>query len=152
MVFRLGYDGHGLSSRTASCVLPLFVTTLLLVPAAASVTTFLFLWELMAITSLLLVLVDHRRRPEVQVAGQWYAVMTQFGAAALLVGLVLLATHAGSQSFAAIAAAVGRTCRPGCATPPSCWCWSASGRRPAWCRCTCGCPAPIPRLRVRCRP
>ena len=105
MVFRLGYDGHGLSSRTASCVLPLFVTTLLLVPAAASVTTFLFLWELMAITSLLLVFVDHRRRPEVQVAGQWYAVMTQFGAATLLVGLVLLATHAGSQSFAAIAAA-----------------------------------------------
>jgi len=105
MAFRLGYDGHGLSSRTASCVLPLFVTTLLLVPAAASVTAFLFLWELMAITSLLLVLVDHRRRPEVQMAAQWYAVMTQFGAAVLLVGLVLLAAHADSQSFAAIAAA-----------------------------------------------
>ncbi|HVB94862.1 MAG TPA: proton-conducting transporter membrane subunit [Acidimicrobiales bacterium] len=104
MVFRLGYDGHGLSSRTASSVLPLFVTTLLLVPAAATVTTFLFLWELMAITSLLLVLVDHRRRPEVQVAGQWYAVMTQLGAAALLLGLVLLAARTGSQSFAAIAA------------------------------------------------
>ena len=108
MVFRLGYDGHGLSSRTASCILPLFVTTLLLVPAAASVTTFLFLWELMAIASLLLVLVDHRRRPEVQVAAQWYAVMTQFGAAALLVGLVIVATHAGSQSFAAIAAGSAR--------------------------------------------
>lgn len=104
MVFRLGYDGHGLSSRTASCVLPLFVIALLLVPAAASVTTFLFVWELMAVTSLLLVLVDHRRRPEVAVAAQWYAVMTQLGAAALLVGLVLLATHAGSQSFAAITA------------------------------------------------
>ena len=137
MVFRLGYDGHGLSSRTASCTLPLFVTTLLLVPAAASVTTFLFVWELMAITSLLLVLVDHRRRPEVAVAGQWYAVMTQFGAAALLVGLVLLSTHAGSQSFAAIAAGASRfapatsTCtspsfcaaatalRDGCFTPAS---------------------------------
>ena len=105
MVFRLGYEGHGISSRTASAVLPLFVTTLLLVPAASSVTTFLFLWELMAITSLLLVLVDHRRRPEVQVAGQWYAVMTQFGSAALLVGLVLLSTHAGSQSFAAMTTA-----------------------------------------------
>ena len=104
MVFRLGYHGHGLSSRTASCVLPLFVTTLLLVPAAANVTTFLFVWELMAITSLLLILVDQRRRAEVQVAAQWYAVMTQVGAAALLVGLVLLATHTGSQSFTAIAA------------------------------------------------
>jgi hydrogenase-4 component B len=104
MVFRLGYQGHGLSSRTASCVLPLFVTTLLLVPAASNVTTFLFLWELMAITSLLLVLVDHGRRPEVAAAGQWYAVMTQFGAAALLVGFVLLATRTGDQSFAAITA------------------------------------------------
>ncbi len=103
MVFRFGYEGHGLASRTASCILPLFVTSLLLVPAASNVTTFLFLWELMAITSLLLVLVDHARRSEVQVAGQWYAVMTQLGAAALILGLVLLATRSGSQSFAVIA-------------------------------------------------
>ena len=104
MVFRVGYDGHGLASRTASSILPLFVTSLLLVPAASNVTTFLFLWELMATTSLLLVLSDHARRSEVQVAGQWYAVMTQVGAAALILGLVLLATRSGSQSFTVIAA------------------------------------------------
>ena len=103
MVFRFGYAGHGLSSRTASCILPLFVTTLLLVPAASNVTTFLFLWELMAVTSLFLVLTDHAHRREVQAAGQWYAVMTQLGAAALILGLVLLATRSGSQSFAVIA-------------------------------------------------
>ncbi|MGD0085290.1 MAG: hydrogenase 4 subunit B, partial [Acidimicrobiales bacterium] len=56
MIFRLGYAGHGLSSRTASSALPLFVTTLLLVPAASNVTSFLYLWELMALTSLVLVL------------------------------------------------------------------------------------------------
>ena len=105
LIYRLGYEGHGLASRTASSTLPLFVTTLLLVPAAADVTTFLFLWEAMALTSLLLVLADHQYRPEVQVAGQWYAVMTQAGAAAILVGLVLLATRSGGQSFAAIGAA-----------------------------------------------
>ena len=115
MVFRLGYEGHGLSSRTASCVLPLFVTTLLLVPAAANVTTFLFLWELMAVTSLLLVLVDHRRRSEVQTAGQWYAVMTQFGAAALLVGLVLLATARREPVVRRHRRQARRTCPPGCA-------------------------------------
>ena len=103
MVFRFGYEGLGLASRTASGILPLFVTSLLLVPAASNVTTFLFLWELMAITSLLLVLTDHTRRGEVQAAGQWYAVMTQLGAAALILGLVLLATRSGSQSFAVIA-------------------------------------------------
>jgi len=105
LVFRLGYAGHGLGSRTASAVLPLFVTTLLLVPAASSIGTFLFVWELMAVTSLILVLTDHRRRPEVQSAGQWYGVMTQCGAAALLLGLVLLAVKSGSQSFAVISAA-----------------------------------------------
>jgi len=104
IVFRLGYKGHGLSSRTGSCVLPLFVTTLLLVPAASAVGTFMFLWELMAVTSLVLVLADHRARDEVNRAGQWYAVMTQFGAAVLLLALVLLAQRAGSQSFAVIAA------------------------------------------------
>ena len=105
LVFRLGYEGHGLSSRTASSILPLFVTTLLFVPAAADVTTFLFLWESMAVTSLLLVLADHRYRTDVQTAGQWYAVMTQAGAAAILVGLVLLATRSGGQSFTLMAAA-----------------------------------------------
>jgi formate hydrogenlyase subunit 3/multisubunit Na+/H+ antiporter MnhD subunit len=104
LIFRLGYRGHGLASRTASCTLPLFVTSLLLVPAASAVGTFLFLWELMAATSLVLVLADHRARPEVQRAGHWYGVMTQFGAAVLTLALVLLATHAGSQSFAVIAA------------------------------------------------
>jgi len=104
MIFRLGYAGHGLSSRTASSALPLFVTTLLLVPAASNVTSFLYLWELMALTSLVLVLTDHRHRGEVQVAGQWYAVMTQLGAAAILIALVFLATRTGSQSFTAMAA------------------------------------------------
>ena len=103
-VFRLGYRGHGLASRTASFVFPLFVTMLLIVPAASSVGTFLFLWELMAVSSLLLVLADHRQRDEVQRAAQWYGVMTQFGAVVLLLSLVLLATHVGGQSFALISA------------------------------------------------
>jgi formate hydrogenlyase subunit 3/multisubunit Na+/H+ antiporter MnhD subunit len=103
-VFRLGYRGHGLASRTASAILPLFVTTLLLVPAASSVGTFMFFWELMAGTSLFLVLADHRQRAEVAEAAGWYGVMTQFGAVALLAALVLLATHAGGQSFALLAA------------------------------------------------
>ncbi len=103
-VFRLGYQGHGLSSRPASFVLPLFVTMLFVVPAASSVGTFLFLWELMAATSLVLVLADHRQRDEVRRAAQWYGVMTQFGALVLLLSLVLLAAHAGGQSFGLIGA------------------------------------------------
>ncbi len=103
VIFSLGYHGPGLAGRPASTALPLFVTSMLLVPAASSVTTFLVLWELMALSSLILVLSDQRRRAEVQRAGEWYAAMTQAGAAAILLALVLLAGHAGGQSFAALA-------------------------------------------------
>ncbi len=103
-IFWLGYASHGLSSRTASATLPLFITSMLLVPAAGSVATFLFVWELMALSSLVLVLVDQSRREETRSAAQWYAVMTHAGAAAVLLALVLLAAHAGGQTFAEIRA------------------------------------------------
>ena len=48
-------------------MVPLFVAAMLLVPAAGSVGTFLVCWELMALTSLLLVLAEHRRRAEVRI-------------------------------------------------------------------------------------
>jgi len=102
-LYWLGYASHGLSTRTSSAVIPLFVTSMLLVPAAGSVATFLWLWELMALTSLLLVLVDHRRREAARSAAEWYAVMTHVGAAAILLALLVLSAHAGAQTFSAIA-------------------------------------------------
>jgi hydrogenase-4 component B len=102
--YAVGYTAHGSRSRTATALLPLFITSLLLVPAAGSVATFLAAWELMALTSLLLLLTDHRHRRETRQAAQWYAVMTHAGAAAILLGLVLMAAGAHSQSFAVIAA------------------------------------------------
>ncbi len=101
-VYAIGYGGPGLSSRRSASVLPLFVTSMLLVPAAASMTTFLFVWEAMALGSLVLVLADHAKRPEVASAGQWYGVLTQVGAAAILLALLLLSTRTGNQSFTAI--------------------------------------------------
>ncbi|MGW4161110.1 proton-conducting transporter transmembrane domain-containing protein [Streptomyces sp. NPDC004788] len=98
-------EAHGPASRTAQTVLPLFALTLVLVPAAASVSTFLSLWELMALASLLLVLVEHRERAEVRRAGVWYAVMSQLGLVLLLAGLALFAGAAGGEGFAALRAA-----------------------------------------------
>ncbi|CAG7623263.1 proton-conducting transporter transmembrane domain-containing protein [Actinacidiphila bryophytorum] len=95
-----GRPAQGIRSRGAQAVLPLFALALLLVPAAASVSTFLLLWELMALTSLLLVLAEHRERPSVGQAGLWYAVMTQLGFVLLLAGLGLFAARAGGESFA----------------------------------------------------
>jgi formate hydrogenlyase subunit 3/multisubunit Na+/H+ antiporter MnhD subunit len=107
-VYAAGYARHSGAGRTVSAVLPLFAASMLGVPAAASAGTFLLCWELMAVTSLLLVLTEHRRRPEVAEAGRWYAVMTHLGFACILAGLMILAAHAGGDSFAALRAAGGR--------------------------------------------
>ncbi|HEY5303691.1 MAG TPA: proton-conducting transporter membrane subunit [Acidimicrobiales bacterium] len=103
-LYWLGYASHGLATRSASSTLPLFVTSMLLVPFAASVATFLVLWEMMALASLVLVLTDQSRREAARSAAQWYAVMTHAGAAAILLALVLLSAHSGGQTFADIEA------------------------------------------------
>jgi hydrogenase-4 component B len=110
-LYSIGYtgghhaDGAGASSRTAQALLPLFVAAMILVPAAGNVTTFLALWELMALTSLALVLAQHRLRPAVHEAGVWYGAMTHAGLVAILLGLVLFASQAGGESFDALRAA-----------------------------------------------
>ncbi|MFF0267581.1 proton-conducting transporter membrane subunit [Kribbella sp. NPDC004536] len=99
-LYAIGYADH--ASRTEHALLPLFVAAMILVPAAANVTTFLVLWELMALTSLALVLAEHRLRPAVREAGVWYGAMTHAGLIAILLGLVLFASKAGSESFDAL--------------------------------------------------
>jgi hydrogenase-4 component B len=101
--YNVGYAAHGGGGRARTALLPLFVTSLLAVPAAASIATFMAAWELMALSSLLLLLTGHRRA-EARDAAQWYAVMTHAGAAAILLAFVLIGAHAGGQSFAAIRA------------------------------------------------
>ena len=103
-LYWLGYASHGFATRSASSALPLFVASMLLVPFAASVATFLVLWEMMALTSLVLVLTDQSRREAARSAAQWYAVMTHAGAAAILLALVLLSAHSGGQTFVDIEA------------------------------------------------
>ncbi len=101
-VYGMSYSGHGVGSRPVQASLPVFVVAMLLVPAAGSAGTFLLCWELMALASLLLVLAEHRERPEVAVAGRWYAVMTHAGFLAVLVALLLLVGRAGDDSFGAL--------------------------------------------------
>jgi formate hydrogenlyase subunit 3/multisubunit Na+/H+ antiporter MnhD subunit len=114
-VFGIGYARHGLDGRAAQAVVPVFVAAMLLVPAADSVGTFLVCWELMAVTSLAVVLAEHRRRAEVGEAGLWYGVMTHLGFIAILIGLLVFAAHANGDSFAALRAA-GAHLSPGMAS------------------------------------
>jgi formate hydrogenlyase subunit 3/multisubunit Na+/H+ antiporter MnhD subunit len=93
------------AARPVQVVFPLFVVAMLLVPAAASVATFLVCWELMALTSLVLVVAEHRRHQEVARAGRWYAVMTHLGFVSVLIGLLVFVAHAHGDSFDALRAA-----------------------------------------------
>ncbi|PXY17005.1 proton-conducting transporter membrane subunit [Prauserella muralis] len=114
-VYGISYTrSHGLDARGVQVVFPLFVVAMLLVPAAASVGTFLVCWELMALFSLLLVVAEHRHRPEVAQAGRWYAVMTHLGFVAVLIGLLVFVAHAADDSFPALREA-GRHLSPGAA-------------------------------------
>ncbi len=97
--YAIGYARREHLGGAALAVLPLFVAAMLLVPAAGSVTTFLLTWELMAVTSLVLVLAEHTR-PQVRSAALVYAVMTQLGFAAILVGLMVLSAAGGADRFA----------------------------------------------------
>lgn len=109
-IYSIAYTRNTLQARSMQAVWPVFVLSLILVPAAASVSTFLVLWELMALSSLVLVLAEHRHRTEVASAGTWYAVMTHLGLVAILAGLAWFASQVGGESFAAL--------RHGAATMP----------------------------------
>jgi len=87
-LFTIGYQQRRPLPTAGLVCLPVFAAALVLVPLAWSVTTFLFVWELMALTSTVLLLAEHRHEP-VRRAGQLYAVMTQLGFALLLIGLVV---------------------------------------------------------------
>ncbi len=102
-IYWIGYASHGMDARPTASSFAMFITVLLMVPAAASVATFMFLWELMALTSLVLVLTDQGRREAARSAGVWYGVITHVGAAFILAAFLIMVAHSGGQSFVALA-------------------------------------------------
>jgi formate hydrogenlyase subunit 3/multisubunit Na+/H+ antiporter MnhD subunit len=103
-LYAIGYCQNELTGRPVQAAFPLFVWSLLVVPTAGSASTFLVLWELMALSSLVLVLAEHRHNPDVRSAAHWYAAMTHLGLVAILLAFVLLAGRAGADSFTAMRA------------------------------------------------
>ncbi|MGA9492096.1 MAG: proton-conducting transporter membrane subunit, partial [Mycobacterium sp.] len=102
-VYAIGYARREHLGAVPLSVLPLFVAAMMLVPAAASVSTFLLAWELMAGASLILVAAQHTR-PAVRDAAVFYAVMTQLGFVAILLGLMVLSAAGGADRFADLSA------------------------------------------------
>jgi formate hydrogenlyase subunit 3/multisubunit Na+/H+ antiporter MnhD subunit len=86
--------------------LALFVVTMIGVFLAQSVAAFFVCWEAMALVSALLIAAHHGLR-DVRRALLSYLIVSQTGAFCILAALALLAAHAGSTQFAAIAQASG---------------------------------------------
>jgi formate hydrogenlyase subunit 3/multisubunit Na+/H+ antiporter MnhD subunit len=98
-IYGTGYATGTGRSGPAQALWPLFSFSLLLVPAAGSVSTLLVAWELMAVGSLLLVASGDPADRRVREAGVWYAVMTHLGLVAILTGLVWLSACAHTETF-----------------------------------------------------
>lgn len=79
-----------------------FLGSLMLVPLAGNVPTFLFAWELMAITSAVLV-ATHQTHEAAKHATLLYLAMTQMGFLAILASLAIISANAHSLSFVALA-------------------------------------------------
>lgn len=96
-IYLVGYARREHLGRLPVWLVPVFVAAMLLVPMAGSVTTFLWGWESMAIASLVLVFTEHHRSAA-RSAAVFYAVMTQLGFVAILVGLLVASAAAGGAN------------------------------------------------------
>ncbi|HLF77765.1 MAG TPA: proton-conducting transporter membrane subunit [Dehalococcoidia bacterium] len=99
-VFGSSYAHH---SALDDAVYPLFVLSMLLVVAAGNVYSFLIAWEAMALSSFILVIGDGTPRPRRQ-AAILYLLMTHVSSVFVFATFFLVARHAGSTSFEAMAA------------------------------------------------
>ena len=101
-VYVVGYARGVSRSRASTSLFAVFVLSLLVVPAASSVATLLGAWEVMALSSLALIALE--RRTAATSAALWYGALTQAGAAAILLGLLVLAGTGSGQTFVDLAA------------------------------------------------
>lgn len=101
-VFAIGYAHDRAASRTSWASFAGFALSLQLLPASGDIVTFLLLWELMALTSAVLVFTEHTSNPDVRPAGLWYASMTHLSFLLILLGFAVLAADVNSTGFDAI--------------------------------------------------
>lgn len=104
VVFSIGYlrKEFSLAKQLYSAAfLAVFVSSMCLVVTAGNLFSFLFFWELMALSSYLLVVFDYKHEKSIR-AGTLYLIMTHIGTAALIAAFFLFYTQAGSLDFVSI--------------------------------------------------
>jgi formate hydrogenlyase subunit 3/multisubunit Na+/H+ antiporter MnhD subunit len=97
VIYSFNYIEHGGSEKRRhilTALLPLFILSMVMVVAADNMFGFLFFWEIMSISSFLLVMYD-REKAETQKAGIFYFVMTQFSTLFLFIAFLLIYRYTG---------------------------------------------------------
>jgi hydrogenase-4 component B len=103
----LASGSHGRASPVAQAGFAILVAAIALVVAARSVVVFLMAWEVMAISSYLLIVADHQQA-DVRRAGVIYLVATHTATLALFALFALWSGPGGDWSFDALSAAAPR--------------------------------------------
>jgi len=98
--YTTSYDGR-YSTRWMWFNTSAFLLSMSLVTGAGSAFTFALCWELMALSSFLLVIVEHDREESVR-AGLWYLAMTHAGLLAILAAFFLMGAASTGGSFASL--------------------------------------------------
>ena len=96
-----GYSSrlHGMRSSDLLCgLIPIFLATMLLVLLSRTTFVFLLSWELMAIVSFFLVLVEYEEK-KVRTAAFFYLAMTQLSTVFILLAIVCFYLITGSLDF-----------------------------------------------------
>ena len=97
-VEHVGSSAEGRRPDFLVSAMAVFILSMVLVVASSNFFAFIFFWEIMSLSSLLLVLYD-RDNAESGKAGIYYLVMTQFSTLFLLLGALLLHRFTGSYEI-----------------------------------------------------
>jgi hydrogenase-4 component B len=109
-IYSLGYSGGSEEKRGVRSVgflINLFVLSMILVVATNNVFSFLLFWELMSLTSFLLV-IHEDEKPGTLKSGITYLIMTHIGTAFITAAFLILYFSTGSLSFDAFRSSAGQ--------------------------------------------
>ncbi|MFZ7104081.1 MAG: proton-conducting transporter membrane subunit, partial [Peptococcaceae bacterium] len=98
VIYSFNYIEHGASEKKkqlATALLPLFILSMIMVVVSANTFCFLFFWEVMSISSFLLVMYDYEKE-ETRKAGIFYFIMTQFSTLFLFIAFLLIYKYSGT--------------------------------------------------------
>jgi hydrogenase-4 component B len=95
------HHGTDTGKNLLVAMMSLFILAMVLVVASANTFAFLFFWEVMSVTSFLLVL-NEREKPETQKSALFYFIMTQMSTVFLMFGFLAISKYTGSFDIAPV--------------------------------------------------